>query len=1756
MLLFKKNSSKNASVIVDSFTKRFTWRLASLIFTFISLILISFQAFSAAVELVADINTDGSGYPSFPANFTEFNGKLYFEADNGTSGRELFVYDGSNPPSLVDDIRSGTGGSIPKYLTVFNGKLYFQANNGVNGVELYVYDGSNLPSLVADIFSGSVGSTPKYLTVFNGELYFSANDGVKGIELYKYDGSTTPSLVADIYSGATSSTPEYLTIFNNKLYFSADDGVNGTELYEYDGSTSPNIAVDIVSGANPSYPDSLTVLNNKLYFVAFGSGYELFEYDGINPPASVAGTNNANFLTAFNNELYFNVYGASVGYELYKYDGNNPVSLVYDINSGLSDSNPANLKVFNSKLYFSADDGTNGIELFEYDGSAQPSLVADINSGPNNSNPTHLAVFNNKFYFQADSDNNNEELYEYDGTNPPSLTADINGDTAASYPQYFTEFNGKLYFSADDGNHGKELFEYDGITSSSLVADIRGGSSPSDPTYLTVFNNKLYFSANDGTNGFELFEYDGTNSPSLVADIRSGTSGSYPKYLTVFNNKLYFQADDTAGIELYEYDGTGSPTLVDDIYTGVNGSSPTHLTVFNNKLYFSADDGTSGTELYEYDGTSSPTLVADINSGSSASSPSYLTVFNNKLYFQADDGINGEELYEYDGVNPPSLKADIYSGSQNSYPSYLTVFDGKLYFQADDGTNGAELYEYDGTNPPSLVADIKSGSGSSFLAYLTVFDNRLYFQANDGVNGTELYKYDGSSLPILVTDLNNGSAGSYPIYLTVFNGKLYFQATDGKFGQELYVANPNTAPTISGSPSTSISENASYTFTPTANDIDGDNLTFSIVNKPNWASFSTSTGRLSGTPGTNSADAYNNIVISVSDRSLSADLSSFNISVSAYYNADFDNDGLTNAQEDALGTNIYDKDTDHDNVEDAQDAFPLDGSESVDTDNDGIGNNADTDDDNDGILDVDDSAPLDDTVGDSQAPVIGEVLPLTVEATGELTELSLIAPEVIDNNIYPATIIANYSEALALGEHVITWIATDYAGNQSTAEQLVTIVDTTGPIFDDLSLLTVNSQGRLTDISLEVVIGAMDLVDGELPATFIGKTKYTSGYYDVELVVVDNSNNSTTSYLPIEILPEASLPSSKPVAAGGVYELDIILSGQAANYPVELTYQFNVNGENIEQATVSISEGIKGEFSLVIPADITVNDDVSVLLTGATHSFVGNSNQVQFSIIDYNVAPLLDIDLMQNGQEVSVIDPDNGIATLIATIEDVNWQDSHDISWSTSESNLTDVSNSLTYEFDPSQFVEGVYRLNITVTENNTAEAFSVSQTGLIVVEQLAELASDLDSDNDGLTDSEEGYGDSDGDGIADYLDDDANPTRLVIGDNIAPLQTSPGLEVSLGSLARIANGAASQYANLSSENLAEFVGAGAANTEDHHFEAISPLFSFVISDLAAQGDSVAVIIPLALGTSLPAGAVYRKYNTRDGWFDFVEDASNNINSSMIDEHGNCPPVNDVSYSRGLSKGNNCIQLVIEDGGSNDTDFMVNGSVEDPGVIVVEKQNQAPAIDLQASNNVDEETEITLDASGTTDAEGDNLSYHWVQISGIAVEIIEATNAQLTFTSPSVTSNEILIFEITVDDGRDSSSATTQVTVCQVNKSPLIVINSHISSIEEGKIITLTSQGIDPDDDDTLSYSWQQISGPSISFNNANASQVSLTLPEVTQDEMIVVQVTVSDGDLIAVATINLTVTNKSSSGGGMFWLLLLAVIVRLKLPKRLLQAT
>lgn len=136
-------------------------------------------------------------------------------------------------------------------------------------------------------------------------------------------------------------------------------------------------------------------------------------------------------------------------------------------------------------------------------------------------------------------------------------------------------------------------------------------------------------------------------------------------------------------------------------------------------------------------------------------------------------------------------------------------------------------------------------------------------------------------------DTTTGTLSGTPTAAGSF-GNVTISVSDGKASAALApfsitVTAPitNRAPTISGTPPASVLADQAYSFRPTASDADGDTLVFSIGNKPSWATFSTSTGALAGTPTAAQAGTYANVVISVSDGKLTAVLAPFTITVTA-----------------------------------------------------------------------------------------------------------------------------------------------------------------------------------------------------------------------------------------------------------------------------------------------------------------------------------------------------------------------------------------------------------------------------------------------------------------------------------------------------------------------------------------------------------------------------------------------------------------------------------------------------------------------------------------------------------------------------------------------------------------------------------------------------------------------------------------------------------------------------------------------------------
>jgi hypothetical protein len=91
--------------------------------------------------------------------------------------------------------------------------------------------------------------------------------------------------------------------------------------------------------------------------------------------------------------------------------------------------------------------------------------------------------------------------------------------------------------------------------------------------------------------------------------------------------------------------------------------------------------------------------------------------------------------------------------------------------------------------------------------------------------------------------------------------------------------------------------------------------------------------------------------------------------------------------------------------------------------------------------------------------------------------------------------------------------------------------------------------------------------------------------------------------------------------------------------------------------------------------------------------------------------------------------------------------------------------------------------------------------------------------------------------------------------------------------------------------------------------------------------------------------------------------------------------------------------------------------------------NAAPTADAGSDQTVDEGATVTLDASGSSDPDGDQLGYTWTQTDGPDVSLSANDAVSPTFTAPDVDGDTTLTFEVTVSDGTDAATDTVNVTV-------------------------------------------------------------------------------------------------------------------------------
>ena len=503
-----------------------------------------------------------------PALFVEMGGVLYFSADDGVHGWELWRSDGSvGGTYIVKDVREEectpatdpeTGeetencvnyGSMHQMcwpdptecfvpeMVAGNNKIFFTAfdsNPGVNFPHVFISDGTEDGTYrIRDQWIGWDYNHP------DADFDYS---GPSNLMVIPSNGFTPDRLVYTIIQAICeggSYCPE------------AFDPASGEELWITDGTDVGtymlvNMVPEDKSWNNGDYccmddkggiPRDLIMKGNTIWFTARTDGY--------------------------GRELYR--YGMNIGGGLF---------LVKDINEGTSGSNPMHLTSVGPGVYLSADNGTNGQELhYSLGNTFNTIVVKDINPGANSSSPQEMTKLGSNLFFTADDGENGRELWVSDSTEDGTfMVKDINTNGSSS-PNWLRVMDGTLYFMAYTEDHGRELWRSDGTTSGTyMLKDINPGSNDSFHWTPDVFHDELvivhgdslYFTADDGGQyGTELWRTNGTaNGTELVIDIVPGSESSWPNRYFNFGDKLYFTSySEERGRQLWFYWDNPGPII-------------------------------------------------------------------------------------------------------------------------------------------------------------------------------------------------------------------------------------------------------------------------------------------------------------------------------------------------------------------------------------------------------------------------------------------------------------------------------------------------------------------------------------------------------------------------------------------------------------------------------------------------------------------------------------------------------------------------------------------------------------------------------------------------------------------------------------------------------------------------------------------------------------------------------------------------------------------------------------------------------------------------------------------------------------------------------------------------------------------------------------------------------------------------------------------------------------------------------------------
>ncbi|RXF06972.1 Ig-like domain-containing protein [Pseudoalteromonas sp. PS5] len=1034
--------------------------------------------------------------------------------------------------------------------------------------------------------------------------------------------------------------------------------------------------------------------------------------------------------------------------------------------------------------------------------------------------------------------------------------------------------------------------------------------------------------------------------------------------------------------------------------------------------------------------------------------------------------------------NPQWLTIDENTGKLSGTPSNADVGNNEgIVITVSDGELSTNLAAFNLT--VTNVNDAPTITGSPKVQ---VNEGQLYSFTPEAVD------IDGDKLTFTITnkpswltiDSDTGTLSGTPGQSNVgTTGEMVMTVSDGTLQASLEafsvtVINVNDAPSISGQPARSVVEGDRYSFTPSASDIDSQNLTFSITNRPSWASFNPQTGELSGTPTGSDVGVTANVLISVSDGALSDSLAPFNLTVTVRNTAPIADDQAVQVNEDSR-VNIVAKASDAQNdsltltaqtqpqngvlsaVENGwiyipnanfngQDSFTYVARDEALTSN--VATVTITVNPvNDAPTAQDDSLTLNKTANDNYTIA---VLGNDADIDGDVLKVEGVTASIGAATVSGATISYQAPDDFT-GSVSLSYSVTD--GNKGRASAKVNLViegndNTQAPTLTVPADLTVDATALYTKVNLGVA-SAKDAQGNVLPVALVdSKMVFAPGKHDVYWRTVDSSGLESIELQRLNVNPLISLSKDQIVSEGSTVTVQVLLNGTSPTYPLEIGYTIggtaSFDDHTARSGTVVIDKGTQAEISFDVAADGASEQDETVTVSLSSALNLGNKHQTTITIRESNVAPTLDLNVWQQNETRIKVSQAGGLVTIKAAAKDANKTDTLTVSWSSDLSNLS--TEPTQFVFDPTATTLGVHAVKSMVTDNGSPSLNTSETVYVEVVEQLAAL-NDTDTDGDLIPDSEEGYQDSDGDGIADYLDaiNECNVVPAQVNNQTAFLaEGDPGVCLRRGAVSVLSSSGGLQVESGSQTGL----------VNDTQATNVGGIYDYIAYGLPEQGQNYSLVLPQQL--PIPANAVYRKFTQAKGWSDFVEDENNQVFSSA-GAIGYCPPPGATQWQPGLTEGHWCVQIVVQDGGPNDADGEANGTVVDPSGVAVYHSDNAKPVANADNASLPWNSSIEIDVlANDSDADNDSLSLS--QASAQFGEVtITAQQTLMYVAAEQFVGTDVITYSIT--DGQGGTAHSQVVVEVMGNRAPVVQGELVTAMHHKATVIDVLANDSDPDGD-------------------------------------------------------------------------------------------